>query len=307
MGDGASTRKELLLPACFIIAPTGTKLDPLTRVVRDAGWRILNLESVERGTSAFLNTTITLIARSDAVLVVLTDNDSPNTLVETGVALGLGRPVLLIAEDAAISDRLVPDRLLIGLPRVRATLADSEALRFHVGAFLDGTQHDHPNPAAVSPSVTSDHGKTGSSRLTRPESQIEGRLLAIFEQAVEIEAVRLEPNLGAGRRFRPDFALWLRDPRQVIPNPLIVEFVGQEAARRGTSKRRLDQLEKYAFESGFGAVMLVEDVDQRPLSLLRLSPMTFRVGLSQLKDLLAAEQFVPEMVRERNLLAHSAG
>jgi nucleoside 2-deoxyribosyltransferase len=70
--------------------------------------------------AAFLDTTIALIAGADAVLVVLTDEDSPNTLVETGVALGHGRPVLLIAEDAAISDGLVPDRLLIGLPRVRA-------------------------------------------------------------------------------------------------------------------------------------------------------------------------------------------
>ncbi len=300
-------QRNFLLPACFIIAPTGTKLDPLTRVVRDAGWRVLNLESVERGMAAFLDTTIALIAGADAVLVVLTDEDSPNTLVETGVALGHGRPVLLIAKDAAISDGLVPDRLLIGLPRVRATLADTAALRLHVGAFLDGVQSDRSRPAAGSLKVASEHGKTRSNRPSLPESQLEGRLLAAFEQAVEIEAVHLEPQLGAGRRFQPDFALWLRDPRQVIPNPLIVELVGQDAARRGTGKRRLDQLEKYASESGVGAVMLIEDVDQQPLSLLRLSPMTFRVGLTQLEDLLMAEQLVPEMVRARNLLAHSAG
>ena len=117
----------------------------------------------------------------------------------------------------------------------------------------------------------------------------------------------LEPQLDGSRRFHPDFALWLRDPRQVIPNPLIIELVGGEAVRRGSSKRRLEQLQKYALDTGVGAVMLVEDAEGRPLSLLNLGPMMFRIGLSELEGLLAVEQLVPEMVRARNFLAHSAG
>jgi hypothetical protein len=93
----------------------------------------------------------------------------------------------------------------------------------------------------------------------------------------------------------------------VIPNPLIIELVGREAARRDSSRRRLKQLQKYALDTGVGAVMLVEDVEAQPLSLLGLSPMMFRIGLDELEALLAVEQLVPEMVRARNLLAHSAG
>jgi hypothetical protein len=53
--------------------------------------------------------------------------------------------------------------------------------------------------------------------------------------------------------------------------------------------------------------MLVEDVDSQPLTLLLLSPMMFRVSLNELETLLAGAQLVPEMVRARNVLAHSAG
>ena len=84
--------------ACFIIAPTGTKLKPLTRLVKAAGWRVLNLESVEPGASVYLDTTTQLIQAADAVIAVLTECSSPNTLVETGLAIGLKRPVLLVAE-----------------------------------------------------------------------------------------------------------------------------------------------------------------------------------------------------------------
>lgn len=284
-------------------------LDPLTHVVRDANWRVLNLESVERGASVFLDSTMELIRAADAVLVVLTADHSPNTLVETGLAMGLGCPVLLIAEDTAISDGLVPDRLLAGLPRVRATVGDRDALRFHVGAFLDGVMQS-PSPDQPQPQSSQTFDQPTRPRNCRPShfgNALEGRLLSAFGDSDEIEAVHLEPQLDGSRRFRPDFALWLRDPRQVIANPLIIELVGREAVSRGGSKRRLEQLQKYAFDTGVGSVMLIEDVEGQPLSLLKVSPMMFRIGLAELEGLLAAHQLIPEMARARNLLVHSAG
>jgi hypothetical protein len=264
---------------------------------------------VERGAPVFLDTTVELIRAANAVLVVLTDHHSPNTLVETGLAMGLGRPVLLIAEDSAISDGLVPDPLLSRLPRVRAKLGDRDALRFHVGAFLDGVEQRPPADRSPQrprqPSVQLTRKRT--TRPSHPESELERRLLSSFEDAQEVEAVLLEPQLDGSRRFRPDFALWLRDPRQVIPNPLIIELVGGEAVRRGSGERRLVQLQKYASHTGVGAVMLVEDAEGRSLSLLNLSPLIFRIGLSELEGLLLAEQLVPEMMRARNSLAHSVG
>lgn len=301
--------KDSTLHSCFIIAPAETKLEPLTRIVRDAGWRVLNLESVEPGASVYLDTTTQLIEAADAVIVVLTKRDSPNTLVETGLAMGLRRPVLLVTEDVATMDEITPDRLLASLPRARAKLADGDALRFHIAAFLDGVEsgpiRNHPSP--VAPRATSERGSSRTSFPTNPSSQLEARLLDAFRGSAEVEAVHLEPQLDAGRRFRPDFALWLRHERQVLPNPLIVELVGQESARRGRGKRRLEQLLKYALDTGVGAVMLVEEVDPLPLSLLRLSPMMYRIGLLDLETLLQTERLVPEMVRARNFLAHSAG
>lgn len=297
------------LPACFIIAPIGTNLEPLTRVVRNAGWRVLNLESVEPGAPAYLDTTTQLIRAANAVIVVLTEDDSPNTLVETGLAIGLGRPVLLIADDAAIMDGLIPDRMLAGLPRVRAKLGDSDAIKFHVTAYLDGVGQS-PRPDAsdtTSRRTMSDRLKTRTTRPVQPGSQLEARLLHAFEGAPEIEAVHLEPQLAGSHRFRPDFALWLRDTRQVMPNPLIIELVGNMAVQRGSSQKRLKQLQKYAYDTGVGAVMLVEDIVAQPLTLLRLSPMTFRVGLEELEALLSDQRLVSEMLRARNFLAHSAG
>lgn len=297
------------LRACFIIAPHGTKLEPLTRIVRDEGWRVLNIESVEPGATVFLDTTAQLISAADAVIVVLTERDSSNTLVETGVALGVGRPVLLIADDAAILDGLVPDRILGSLPRVRAKLLDSEALGLHVGAFLNGVERIPLNspPGSARPRAST-QPSTGRTRSTTGRmSGLEERLLNAFEGASEIEAVHLEPQLDGSRQFRPDFAVWIRDAHPALPNPVIVELVGHGAVLRGSSQRRLDQLLSYSLATGVAAVMLVEEVDDQPLSLLRLGPMIYRVGLVDLEVLLREATLVPKMVLARNFLAHSAG
>lgn len=277
--------------------------------MRQAGWRVLNLESVDPGASVYLDTTAQLIGAANAVIVVLTKRHTPNALLEAGLAIGLRRPVLLIAKDAAIMDGLGPDRILGSLPRVKAKLSDRDALRFHVGAFLDGVMSS-PTAKPLDwnvPRTALESTKGPASRTVEQISDLEGRLLRALEQAVEIEAVHLEPRLGGSRRFQPDFAVWLNDSSHSIPNLLIVELIGSEAVRRGWSDRRLDQLYTYAYDTGVGAVMLVEDAEAQPLSLERLNPMSFRVGLAALEALLSEKRLVPEMIRARNRLAHSAG
>jgi hypothetical protein len=277
-------------------------------VVRAAGWRVLNDESVVPNTSAFLETSMELIRSADAVITVLTDEHGPNAFFETGVALGLGKPVLIVGEDSMIMDDLVPDRVLTSLPRVRAKLTDGDALRFHVTAFLEAVQKGRSGsePAMKSASARGDIKRSSTEASHRPSNLLENRLLAVFEDAPEVEAVHVEVQIVTGRTFRPDFALWLRDVRHSLQNPLIVDVISKEGVRRGTKKRRVEKLLGLALDTGVGTIMLVEETEGQPLELLRLSPLIYSVGLTELEGLLDRGELVATMLRARNMLAHSA-
>lgn len=267
---------------------------------------MLNLESVDPAASVFLENTAELISAADAVIVVLAGKETANSLFEAGMAIGLGKPLLVVAEDVAEIDGQIPDRILSALPRVRAKLTDGDALGFHVEAFLDGVRQKSSETVVTGTAPRISPPKGSTMRRSQPASPLETRLLNAFETAVEISAVHLEPQLNNSRRFRPDFAVWLDSSTHVIPNPLIVELKGRRAAMSGHRDRWLEQLQSYAYDTGVGAVMLVEDLSA-PLSIVRLNPVVFQVGLRDLEVLLNEQGLIQEMLRVRNILAHSAG
>lgn len=268
---------------------------------------MLNLESVEPGSAVYLDTTTELIRVADAVIVLLDGSGSLNTALEAGLAIGLERRVLLVADDDAVGKDGLPDRLLAGLPRVRAKATDTEALTFHLGAFLQG---QGASSSKTVPVRTDAPGSSTSRKRLVPEatpsSPLEARLLQAFQTALEIEAAHLEPQLGHGGRFRPDFAIWLRSGPPDMPNPVVVEVTGPSGVRDKV-RRSIDHLRRYARASSVKAAILVEEGGPESMKLVQVSPMIFRVGLGEAERLLREGRLVAEMARARNTLAHSVG
>ena len=178
------------------------------------------------------------------------------------------------------------NRMLARLPRVTAPL---QQLGSHVAAFLNGVERrlSSGSIGAHSPRVTFKIGSR-KKRLTPSEA----RLLTAFEESTEIEAVDVEPHLDGDLRFRPDFALWLSGARGQLPRPVIVELLGQ-----GTVQRKLDHLDEYAMDSRIGAIMLIDELEALPLTLVRRMPMIYQIGISNFEMLLQDARLVPEMVR----------
>jgi hypothetical protein len=291
-------------PSCFILAPAGAGIGELVALVEDAGWAALNGESIRPGTDAYLASTVDLIQRSEAVLVLIGTEADPNLLVQTGMALGFGTPVLLIGTDRAVEENGWPDRVLAGLPRVNATLSDRDALRFHVTAFLDAQR---PGKAAVPlRSLPSQFSSRAVASIAPPHSKLEERILDALTASIEVEAVRSQPRLSGDASFIPDFALWIRDPRGDFGSLVLLEFTGSLAVSE-KSQRQVDRLRAYAASSGVRTVFHVQGLSTSPLKLIGAGPWTFEAGVDPFVEELRRGNLVHAMTRERNRFVHSAG
>lgn len=288
---------------CFIIAPWGTPLSLLAEIVVQSGWNVLNFHNNEPGDVDQLESVLRLVQSADAIIAVVGESQPRNVMFELGIAFSTKRPTLLIAQGKSHALTEDADSILAIFPRVRASLKDRLALELHISAFLTGLEK------AVSQTISSQQRSAANVKKStfsietklQFASALERQLISIFENAVEIDSVIHEPEIGGNRIFRPDFAVWLSDDRGSLLNPLMVEVTG---ARTGNPIQKIQQLQAYAFETGIGSVMLVEADSDIPITIEGLSPMAFRIGFEPLRELLTEGKFVHELVRARNIRAH---
>ena len=123
--------------SCFISAPFGVNLGSLTRVLDRAEihweWARSNLDLSDRLPGDVRK----IIRRVDFVVgVILGDTTSDNTMFEVGLAVGMGKPVLLIVADRA----KVPSDLA-GIPTVQASLDDEKAIDLHLDLLIRSSRH----------------------------------------------------------------------------------------------------------------------------------------------------------------------
>lgn len=287
-------------PACFIIAPIGAKLSALANVIIESGWRVLNFEADAVATSrlGFAD----MIARADAAIVV-DPGVSPNLLIETGFALGRGIPVLLIVVEGEALPEFQSEPSLARLPRVRAKINDTTALRFHVPAFLDGVAKV-PGPPLPPPPLSTLPKSTPKARATYPVSPLEQRLLDLFERSTEVMSVTQNPyrSSAADPIYRPDFAVWLADERSIVVNPVLVDVTRRLSPNE--LAQRLPMLRHFVRDASAGLLLLVEDDPALPLTLAALSPIIVRIGLVHLQHLLETGQLVRSVTEARNRAVH---
>ena len=84
-------------PRLFVSAPAGADLRPLLDGLRRRGGQPFVLTDVAALGGDILHSLRTAIGRADQVIVVLGDTSALNQAFETGVAVALGKPLLIIA------------------------------------------------------------------------------------------------------------------------------------------------------------------------------------------------------------------
>ncbi len=116
----------------FLSYPYGVDVSFVSMAIRDANWDLVDPVTVS---GPMLVSIRSMIASADAVVVAgggPESHDSGALLVEVGIALGLGKPVLVVWEESSSPPPGLPPELRVS----RLGLRNLDALRFHIGVFL---------------------------------------------------------------------------------------------------------------------------------------------------------------------------
>ena len=296
------TIKKRSLKRCFISAPFAANLKPLTDVLDraeiDWEWAKSGSTHAERLPADLRK----LIRDVDFVLGVLLGGTSDtNTSFEVGVAVGAGKPVLLIIAN----DSQLPFHLS-GLPHLRASLEDEKAIELHLDllrrSVRQGLRFSGPggSTAALSPGI-----RKGQPTHSHPNSAFEAELARLIESAggrVVLQPHSEDPNVN----FRPDMLIWLPSGDTDLLSPAVLEAKSAPMAPTGLAETQ-QQLLVFMQHTGVrtGLIIVSEiplhrqaDVGGTPLlNIFVLDYETFR-------GLLAEGRLVDHLRRERNRAAH---
>jgi hypothetical protein len=202
---------------CYISAPFGLDLGNLPELLaeRNLLWEWAKDEFLENESAS------ERIAASDLVLIVLNGTKADyRGAFESGLAVGLGKPVLLIQTKA----RMLPlDYSLFAV--IKTSLQDREALKFHLDLFLAS-----PSPPAIS-------AKTKRVKNLVPSPPSKARQpMKTFDSALEqrvFEAVNMaggsaisQPPPSPGMKYRPDLLAWLGHLEPELLDPVAIEVKG---------------------------------------------------------------------------------
>jgi len=215
---------------CFISAPFGIELGALPNLLEERGisWEWAKDATLDNNDPA------AGISAADFVLVVLngTRADYRSTF-EAGLALGLGKPVLLIQTRS----RPLPLDYR-RFTTVKVSLSNRDALAFHLDLFLAS-----PAPRARSLEQPSPPTESAPSQIKRREPRV-------FETDLERRAYDAvlaaggtaiaEPQVAPDAKFRPDLLAWLGHLDGELLDPAVIEV--RSRADASTVRRLEEQL-----------------------------------------------------------------
>lgn len=293
--------------SCFISAPFGADLGTLTRVLDRAGihweWAKSNLDLSDR-----LPGDLRKIIRSvDFVLGVLLGGPAiSNTMFEVGLAVGAGKPVLLIVAD----ESNVPSDLA-GFPFVQASLTDDKAIELHLDLLFRSSRHGPRYPvsgqsrtaSAVSPQAFG--LRSNVLHDLQPANPLEAELVSLIEQAGGRTLFHPRPE-GATRKFAPDLLFWLPASDAELLNPAVVEVKGYPITPQQLVHAE-EQLLRFLQQTGVRTgLIIVRGLGQEPRVDFRGSPLlnVFRLDFERFRDLLRTGQLPNHLRQERNRAAH---
>jgi len=293
--------------SCFISAPFGANLGALTRVLDRAQiqweWATSNLDLSDQLPGDLRK----IIRGVDFVVgVILADSASDNIMFEVGLAVGMGKPVLLIVSD----QRKVPSDLA-SIPSVQASLNDEKALELHLDLLIRSSRQGTRYPASGQPGTRStgplrDFGLRTSVRYdSEPENALEAELVTLIEQAGG--RTLLHPRTeGETRQFTPDMLFWLPAADTELLNPAVVELKGRLLTAQqlvAAEEQLLLFLQQTGVRTG---LLIVRGLGQESRAEFRGSPLVnvFRLDFEKFRNLISEGGLASYLHQQRNRAAH---
>lgn len=283
----------------FVSAPTNTPLGGLRQALGSLDIDVADAGSISPGTdwTSWLRDEM---SACDLIVVVLpeTEPDPPAFLLEIGVAIGLGKRLLVIMPE----DRRPPPGLE-GIQYLRAHVNDVAAITLHLRAALQSapatTLEAEPGRRATAMPELAAWLENSLSALEAQPAGVRGRVLENLVERLFRESggfVEESPSPGSG----PDLAVLFAEPSPVS-GPLLVEVKGQ------SDRRRLEQgalqLQQWVLDRGaaLGVLMYRGTRRQEPLRSL---PRIVAVDLDELPGELRTRSLAEVLAAARNRAIH---
>lgn len=277
---------------CFISAPFGLELSSLTDLLaeRAISWewaKDANLDTHDPSAG---------ITASDFALIVLNGTRADyRGAFDAGVAIGLGKPVLLIQTRS----RPLPLDYR-RFTTVKVSLSDSDALAFHLDLFLASPPFV---PSAERPTPPREHSPSHGQRRDPGvfESDLERRAYDAVVAAGGTATA--EPRLDPEAKFRPDLLAWLGHLDADLLDPTVIEV------RHHADPKTMGRLEErlLTFMQGARArTALVLTTTPAPRRQQRASPNILWLTIDEFEALARSAKLGEFVRRARNRIVHGA-
>jgi hypothetical protein len=218
----------------FVSAPAEQPLTGLLGLLRARQLDPYVLSDVAALGAGLVDAVLGAIAQADLVICILSGEDvATNAAVEAGIALGLDKPVVVVAGEGV---QLPTD--LAGLLTVRADVndvADLEAI-----AFALDQAGERPQERAVSQRPPRPSGRPLGAHADRLldrawslSDQPEQGAQALLEEAIELSGAAAVKSALPDQGF--DLGVWADDLDAVAGNPLLIEVknrISEHAVRQ---------------------------------------------------------------------------
>lgn len=281
---------------CIISAPFETNLSAVKDALGNHGvnWRWAEAQLISpypppaelRG----------IIRGVDIAIVVLSDGDTTHQIFAAGVAIGLGKPVVLIETR---SSRNV-DIGLNSIPTVFAEINDFKSIQSQLGRFLLSLNPPYwTRPSALRrQSSPAEYSK--NLHVEDFNSAFEYEIISLFARFSEL--VESSPRLQGNGDWQPDALVWIRglDPEVALPIAVEVKAVDSEAAITNT----VSNLASYLTNLGLPYGVAVFNGDRELSCAVARGAFVFVIGSDPFERLVETGQFVSKLVDYRNRVLH---
>jgi Restriction endonuclease len=287
----------------FLSVPARVDTSALRRVIEATGDTVVDYEDVNGSVREWLGSRAAWKG-VDAVVAVagLADGTRSDTvLIESGVALGRGIPLLVIYEDDSSLTAAWPPSVTIA----RTSLLNAEALSFHLKLFLAkirrGPEKISTRPPRA-PSIDVAQARRQLAQIREEHGAARGlaleRWLAELFRASNVEAA--EPA-GGDRGF--DFVLTLSEQAPSL-GPIVVEVKSSTSPRRlWEVASRLHQV--VLQERAALGLVLVDDDKTLGRFPIQEVPLVAVLGADELLDAISRQGSLSAvLVRLRNVAVH---
>jgi len=306
-------------PKCYIAAAETSLRSKVTNLLDERGTEVLHLEGQQGGSLSLQARLWDAIKCADFVVALLgSPSPAPNTMLEIGLAIGLGKPVLLMLTSADV--RLPTD--LSGLLHFVIEEKPDETIAFALDNFLNQIGRS-ASPRKKKTSTGAPLGRKAADILQRIESLRKERQAqqnvrvrsATYAFAVEelvrdiIDGCQLPVmSQSSKNRRQADFAIWLDELNALFGNPLIVEVKGYSITRKHLAQISRQLVPIMDSIGSRGAVVLYLGDEKQPASLLPVDRgVLLLIELETLVRRLQKQTLGETLRQLRNEATHSGG